>query len=298
MTVRSFGSLLGATAQGAVSYRHTDQPVWRGSFDINDERAKVGRPFGDGSIGQSKAVIEAIVKTADRWADHFKEGGKAHALTQNVIKTLFRTLDKLMDYRTGKCEASYEMIMEATGFSRITVIRHMKILRDLKWIDWVRRTERTGNGPKDGPQVKQAANAYFFEISRLPLGAQIELRQKLKKRGIQIEEHPDRKGSGAVPNRVQRLAERAGQALSSVISRGQQKRERAEKMDEAAFIRGEMEFFGDIPTNRWAALHFPDDLAAQEAYNRRLGIDLLASASICSAPESPIPEPNKKNGSS
>ncbi|HZU64948.1 MAG TPA: hypothetical protein VFF98_14780, partial [Novosphingobium sp.] len=280
--------LRGSTAASAVSYRHTDQPVWRGSFDVCDLRAQVGRLFGDGSTQQGHAVITAIVETAIAWADKVKEEGKAHQLTTNVIKTLERTLRSFMDFRTGACEASYDLISKAAYFGRITVIRHMKILRDLKWFDWVRRTEPTGNGPKEGPRVKQAANAYFFEISRLPVAAQIHLRQILKRRGIRLDEHPERQGSGPVPNRIQRLASRVSQALSGARGSRRSPAEKAALIDEAAFVRAEMAFFGDIPTDRWAALRHPQDPAAQAAYNARLGIDLCATASTGSSPESPL----------
>jgi hypothetical protein len=65
--------------------------------------------------------------------------------------------------------------------------------------------------------TKAAPNAYFFEISRLPLKAQNWMRQILERRGVKLEAHPDRQGSGPVPNRAQRLAGRIAKSLSSTV---------------------------------------------------------------------------------
>lgn len=291
MNARPFGALLSSTAVGATAQRGTDNPVWRGSVDIEDDKAKVGRPFGDGSKHQALAVIDAIIETANVWAEKIKEAGKQHRLSQNVLKTLRVTLRRFMDFASGECAPSLEMIMDATGFSRITVIRHLKTLRELNWFDWVRRTEKTGNGPKDGPTVKQATNAYFFEISRLPLEAQIHMRQILKRRGIVIDEHKDRRGSGPVPNRVQRLAQRIASGLQNVTGRSRRPAETKQLLTEAEFIRNEMEFFADVPTDQWAALRHPGDERAQEQYARRLGLDICQSASIRCSLDSPPAEP-------
>jgi len=293
MTARAIGGLLGGAAGSAVGHRHTNmQPVWRCSYNVDDERAQPWRPFGDGSVHQARAVIDAIVETAEAWADKVKEAGKLHPLSQNALKTLRRMLERFMDFPTGACDPSLDQISEAARFSRMTVIRHLKSLRDLKWLDWVRRTEPTGNSPKDGPTLKQATNAYFFEISRLPLEAQIHLRQILKDRGIKLAEAPDRKGSGPVPNRAQRLVGRVGAGMRDMIGGRRSRAQVAHLTDEAAFVREEFAFFGDIPVDQWAALRHPDDPPAQAAYSTRLGIPFFEGASTMSAPVSP-PEEHK-----
>jgi hypothetical protein len=43
------------------------------------------------------------------------------------------------------------------------------------------------------------------------------MRQILKRRGVKLEAHPDRQGSGPVPNRAQRLAGRIAKSLSSTV---------------------------------------------------------------------------------
>jgi hypothetical protein len=288
MNARPLGALLASSAATAV-YRHTEQPVWRGSIDVDDAKAKVGRPFGDGSLHQSLTVIDAIVETADLWANKIKEAGKQHRLSQNALKTMRVIMRKFMDFASGACEPSLDMIMTATGFSRITVIRHLKALRELRWFDWVRRTEKTGNSPKDGPLVKQATNAYFFEISRLPFDAQVHLRQILKRRGVTLNAHRDRRGSGPVPNRVQRIAQKIAKGFRAATGIGG--RPAQHLVEEAEFARQETAMLGDIPTSQWASLRHPGDDQAQRVYNRRLGIHHVQSASIICSPESPPTEP-------
>lgn len=264
MSAVSFGSLLAGTAAQAVAEARAG--VWRCSYDVDAARANVARPFGDGSVAQSLATIDAIVATAKTWAKNFKEAGKTHPLTCNMIETLSCLLRTHTDFKTGACEATYEMIAKATGFARATIHRHLIALRDLKWLDWVRRTKRTDEG-----RDVQTASQYFFEISRLPLAAQIHLRQLLKKKGITMKDCADRQGSGPVPNRAQRLAERLAKGFKGAVDTMRGKRHKV-LMADAAFVRAEMEALGDVPTDKWAEIRHPGDLASQEAYNARLGI--------------------------
>jgi hypothetical protein len=288
MNATSFGNILGNVLAVATAQPEPKGGIWRGSYSVADERSQVGRIFGDGTLEQSLDVIEAIVKTAKAWARHFKptrkapksdaveqpkdapakEPEQAPRLTLNMIETLEQTLRSYMDFKTGACEATYEGIMGASGFARATIVRHLKALRQLGWFDWVRRTSNA-NGRNE-----QTANSYFFEIGRLPLEAQIHLRQLLKEKGITLKEHTDRAGSGPVPNRAARLAERLanGFAVAADFVRGVNRKRRDALMADAAFVRSEMELFGDVPTDQWASIRHPGDLAAQEAYSARLGI--------------------------
>jgi hypothetical protein len=290
MTAGARGRFRSTAARGTVNYRHTDQPVWRGSFDIHDRRADVGRRFGDGSVEQSHRAIDAIIEAITDWAEKIKVPGKPHPLTRNVIKTLEDTLRMCMDFKTGACEATYEIIKKVTQFGRQTVIRHMKILRAYNLFHWVRRTERTGKAPGEGPQVKQAPNSYFFELSTLPHELQIHMRQILKRLKVKIEEHRDRVASIPAPNRAVRLAERLGRTMGKKAGGLRSDAEIADLMAEADFIRGEAEFFGDIPVEQWAALAHPGDPAAQDAYDTRIGFRRNTSASTETHLQSPHAE--------
>jgi len=280
MNAASIGSLLAGTANKVTAEVATG--IWRNSYDVDDPRAQVGRPFGDGSPAQSLAVIDAIAATARAWAKESKARGKAHGLTCNMIETLCTILRSCMNFKTGDIEASYNQIVKATTFARDTVNRHIKALREQGWLDWVRRSVKTDNGA-----AATTTNSYFFEISRLPLAAQIHLRQLLHKRGIVLASHPERKGSGGVPSLAQRMAERIAKGCKGVADRLRGQRRTDRLVDDAAFIRAEMALFGDLPTEQWAKLRHPHDAAAQRAYNIRLGI----------GPSSVLPSPDPVNDS-
>lgn len=282
MSAASFGSLL-----GGIATKVTAQPVgiWRSTFDVDDLRAQVGRRFGDGSVNQSLDVIEAINKTAMAWAKENRPQDRSWHFMLHAFHTLDTMLRKFMDFKEGTCEATYEMIAAATGFTRRTINHHIMALRDMGWLDWVRRSVKAENGSH-----RPTANGYFFEVSRLPRAAQIHLRQLLNKKGLKIEDHTDRNGSGPTPNRVQRLAERLAKGYTGAVERLQAKTRRKGLEDEAAFIRAEMALMGDLPTDKWAETRHPGDLAAQRAYSTRLGIPFFGVHSANSVIDTPLAE--------
>ncbi|QDK34555.1 helix-turn-helix domain-containing protein [Sphingomonas sp. IC081] len=312
MNAVSFGNLLA----GAASIPTSEARVrfWRRTFDVNDSRAQVGRILGDGSARQGKIVLATIVEVAKKWFKHANEDARiafaadraasskapatpgAAPQRRRVLKwNVLNTLDAVLgftNFKTGECIATYEMIAGAAECGRDTVYRHLNILRDLGLIDWVRRCEPTDN--KKQP-TKAAPNAYFFEITRLPSPIQMTMRQILKRRGVTLASHPERSGSGKVPNRVQRLADRLGKTLTGAADFLRRGKERDAKVGEAAFVRAETDLMGDIPTDQWAAIRHPGDAAAQAAYNARLGILSFASESMEMPLHSPPTEPDRKD---
>ncbi|WP_278984650.1 helix-turn-helix domain-containing protein [Sphingobium yanoikuyae] len=280
MNAASIGSLLAGTAAKVTA--NISVGIWRNSYDVDDIRAKVGRPFGDGSAKQGFAVIDAIVETMKEYAKASKPAGKVHDLPCNMIETFYRIM-RFTTFKTGDCQASYKMIVDATGFCRDTINRHINALRKAGWLDWVRRTERTDNG-----NDRTTASQYFFEISRIPLAAQRRLRQLLAAKGITLHAHPERKGSGPVPNLAQRIAERIARGCKAVADKVSGDRRNQALMNEAAFVRSEMAHFGDVPIDQWAKLRHPGDAAAQDAYDARLGISpFFALPSLTLSIESP-----------
>ncbi|WP_343611164.1 hypothetical protein [Novosphingobium sp.] len=280
MSAASFGNLLGGVMAVATAQEKPRAGVWRGSFDINDERSQVGRRLGDGSYGQGMSVIAAIRETAFEWIkDLKKEKGRENKLRWDVINTLCAVLG-FTNFKTGECTPTYEQIAAAAGCCRLTAIRHCAILRENKLLDWVRRS-RGG----DGNRNEQAPSSYMFELSRLPTKFQIHMRQILKRMGIKLECHPDRKGSGPVPNKGQRLAERVLKGFAAATGRLTQKRRREDLEADAAFVRSEMALFGDIPTDQWATIRHPDDIDAQRAYSERMGIPFFGFQGNNNAPD-------------
>ena len=76
-----------------------------------------------------------------------------------------------------------DALMRQTRLSPATAVRCLKQFNAHGFIDWIRRTERTGNAPGEGPQVRQVSNAYFFDMTRLPERCFKWLKEKLGRKG-------------------------------------------------------------------------------------------------------------------
>jgi len=297
MSAVSFGTLLAGSS--VVPSTEARVSFWRRTYSIDDARAQVGRAMGDGSKRQGRLVVKMIVEAAMEWFEKlngdarraFSEAMAAYRentdptakapeppriLRWNLLDTLKAVLS-WTHWSTGECNPTYEMITDRATGRRDTVIRHAHILRELGLLDWVRRCKPTGN--KKQP-TQAAPNSYFFEISRAPTELRILILQKLKRCGVTLASHPERLGSGPVPNGTQRLASRLGKTLSGVADVLRGRKDRDEKIAEAAFVRDEMLQMGDIPTDQWAKIRHPGDMAAQAAYNERLGILSFTSESL------------------
>lgn len=166
----------------AIDQRRTHQPVRRDSFDVNDKRAQVFRPI-DGGI----AFVDAYLKVLEEWADMVKQKGEAHRLTANCHRVLAAILKRCTDFKTGICEPSLDTIMKHTRFARATVVSALKRLWSAGFIDWIRRTIPTDNAGGEGPQIRQASNAYFFDMSRLPERCMKRLKEIMRRKGKAFE---------------------------------------------------------------------------------------------------------------
>ncbi|WP_137681190.1 hypothetical protein [Aurantiacibacter suaedae] len=158
--------------------KFTGQPVRRDSFDINDPRAQVFRPLQHGI-----AFVDRYLDVFDDWRNLIKRKGEQHELNANCRTVLATILRKCINFKTGLCEPSLDALMRLTKLSRATIVRCLKQLNAHGFIDWIRRTERTGNAPGEGPQVRQVSNAYFFDMARLPERCFKWLKEKLRRKG-------------------------------------------------------------------------------------------------------------------
>lgn len=163
--------------------RRTYQPVRRDSFDIEDKRAQVARPNKLGMI-----FVDAIMETFDKFAGEIKQKGRGHELNGSV-RLVLRALLRCWDFKTGICEPCYDTLQRMTKLARATVVRAVKLLDHYGFLSYIRRTEKTGIPPGEGPQVKQVSNAYWFDPSRLKAEAYARLQRLLKKRGRSIDEN-------------------------------------------------------------------------------------------------------------
>lgn len=182
MTVRAFGTIADRLVANKKPGRRTEQPVRRNSFDVTDRRAQVFRPIGDGTKAGAGRWRNRYLQVAEEYDRQMKKKGERHPIGANALRVL-KTLLWLpgLDFKTGRLEPAIATIQEMTGFARKTVVDALNRLKEHGFLNWIRRTEKTGNMPGEGPQVKQATNAYFFDLHRLHKRAQMRLRQLLRK---------------------------------------------------------------------------------------------------------------------
>lgn len=170
-------------AQLLAGERRTYQPVRRDSFDVEDKRAQVARPNRLGMI-----FVDAILEVFDKFAGEIKQKGKRHELNGSV-RLVLRALLRCWDFKTGICEPCYDTLQRMTKLARATCVRAVKLLDHYGFISYIRRTEKTGIAPGEGPQVKQVSNAYWFDPAKLAAEAYARLQRLLKKRGRSAEEN-------------------------------------------------------------------------------------------------------------
>ena len=176
MTARAFGDIAGRIVANRKPGRRTEQPVRRNSYDVNDRRARVFRPIGDGTKIGAIRWRERYLLVAEEYDVAMRKKGERCPLGAQALRIL-RTLLKLADFKTGQIDPCLDTIQKLTGYTRKTVVAALARLRDHGFLNWVRRTERTNNEPGEGPAVKQASNAYFFDLKRLSKRAAMRLTQ-------------------------------------------------------------------------------------------------------------------------
>lgn len=270
-----------STISSVLARKRTEAPVWRGSLDENDRRAKVAMPVGD-EQRHALAFIDVYILAMKRWANESKTRGRPHAISHNMIAVAEALMRRCMDFKTGRCTPCIDTIMEKTRFARPTVISLLRKLREEGFMDWVRRTAKTGNAPGEGPPVRQTSNAYFIDFARLPKQVMLYLRQKL--RGLfDFERQPASwRGSGPVPPRAMRLAgalaSRFAVARTGLAS---ELRARASQISAAS------------PAERAQAM-WPDDPEAQRFYEEAMAAPTRQTASSGHSLECLLKERDKK----
>ncbi len=87
-------------------------------------------------------------------------------LLQRTDVTVLRALLKHLDFKTGRLFPAIVKIAEQAGCHRNSVVAALRRLKHHGFIDWVRRSTRTGNEGEFAPQREQTSNAYFFDHRR------------------------------------------------------------------------------------------------------------------------------------
>ncbi len=157
-----------AAAQLTGKVRGPDQRVRRNSYDVDDARARVFSPIGDGTVRGALGWIEDLLKAAKEFdqVTRHRDGGRGPITPYGITVLEALLTGNVLDFKTGRLEPAIAWIETVTGFARKTVVDALARLKRHGFLDWVRRSQRTGND--EGPQREQVTNAYFFDIGKLP----------------------------------------------------------------------------------------------------------------------------------
>lgn len=197
--------------------RGADRKVRRGSVDVEDRRAQVYRPIGDGTLSGALSWIDCLLKAVAEWDDLERRRGGARPLGLHGMRVLETLLGRrggvAIDFRTGRLDPAIDTIARAAHVARATVIRALAQLKRLGILDWVRRTEKTGADGVFAPQRRQISNAYFLTPEGLPARVALRLRDLLAQRRLRS------KGTGSPPNQLPPRRTPVNAELRAVLDR-------------------------------------------------------------------------------
>ena len=160
--------------------------VRRHSYDIDDPRARVWRPIADGSKAGGLKWADALLRTAEEYDVVHKPKGARGPLMANGIRVLKTLLYRALDFKTGRLEPTIEWLAQAAGLARPTVVRALARLKAHGFLDWVRRSRKTGADGEFGPQRAQTSNAYFFDFARMNRRVLMRLEALLRAKALKV----------------------------------------------------------------------------------------------------------------
>jgi hypothetical protein len=176
-----------ATAGLLRKERGPDRGVRRHSYDVDDRRAQVFAPIGDGTKHGALDWIDAFLETAREYDDFHRgeRGRRPLGFTGiRVLEILLGRRGVPIDFRTGRLDPAIDTIARIGRLVRATVIRALARLREHGFLHWVRRTRPTGNAGHAGPQREQITNAYYFDLAALPAKVRQRFRDLLARRAL------------------------------------------------------------------------------------------------------------------
>ncbi|WP_416463637.1 hypothetical protein [Sphingomonas sp. VDB2] len=136
----------------------------RNSYDIDDQRAQVFQPVRHGWdwIGAVLQTFDELLH--DQRLSRYKESDRLQDGDRRILLSFL----KLIDFKTGQLDPSYQELADRAGCHRATAIEACK--RFAKWLGlrWVRRTVVAETAGLAGPQREQISNAFFFDLSSAP----------------------------------------------------------------------------------------------------------------------------------
>jgi hypothetical protein len=134
----------------------TLQPVRRSSVNVGTVEHRIWHPFDPDRKGP-------IMKAAEQFDRQRKMPGMKNGALGHIGLDVLRELLNLIDYKSGRLEPALDYLQRKLRRTRSAIVRALARLRMHGFLDWVRRTESTGNEGA-GPQVRQVSNAYWFKL--------------------------------------------------------------------------------------------------------------------------------------
>lgn len=149
MSARSLFAIATGIEQKA---RRTFQPVRRNSHRAGECEGRFWRPVNPKDKW-------AHIRAAEAYDRQRKQPGKRNGPLGHIAIELLRELYRIVDYKTGRLDPSIDFLMRQLRRSRAAIVHALARLKEHGFIEWIRRTEPTGN-EGFGPQVRQITNAY------------------------------------------------------------------------------------------------------------------------------------------
>lgn len=156
--------LRGNTTRGA------SPKVRRDSYDVEDRRARVFSRIADGSPNGGLGFIDDLLRLAEEYDLTRRKPGKRAPLGAQALRVLGVMLRRGLRFETGRLDPAIRTVSGWTGYTYKTVHAALSRLRAHGFLNWVRRTRRVAAAGQAGPQRKQVANAYFFDLAAFGRG--------------------------------------------------------------------------------------------------------------------------------
>lgn len=265
----------GAAASMTVSDRsRADDAVRRESVDVDDERARIVRPLGDGTVEDAAdcrdAMRMAVREHARRTSLETKHKQGAITPGQLTVFDVMLTDDEGYDISSGTVDLAISQFREKSGKCAGTVQAAKRRLKALGVIELVNRTVHSGRAKLFGvPQRLQVSTLIYFTPERMipPLKALYdEFLSKLRMARAQREARRRAKGEDVQRRKLERRERRQKRVPALMNPAGWQRiltaERKAQGAADAAYAAREAE-----------ALAFTTALAASERTAREVTIE-------------------------
>lgn len=156
---RSIGEV--ATGAKPTKARRTYQRVWAGSKDEGERETAPWAEFNTFPKSEHNARMRALeeLEMATR------APGKRNGAVGHVALEVYRFLLRLRHRKTGRLEPSLAWIAAQINRSRSAVANALMRLKELKFLDWQRRTRPIEDPEPGGQYTQQISNAYILKLA-------------------------------------------------------------------------------------------------------------------------------------